>query len=781
MASYVPGKDRIPIGKIALLALLLTAILLSTNRSSICQLSEANSPIRTASYVGAEACSSCHAKEATAWKGTHHNLAMRPANSTTVLGDFNDTTFKSFGHETRFFRKGDDYFVETEARSGRIQTFPVKYTFGVFPLQQYLIDFPDGRKQALTIAWDSRPRENGGQRWFHLYPDEDVAPTDSLHWTGLQQNWNFMCADCHSTNLRKNFDERADTFATAWTDINVGCEACHGPGSAHLDWAAHQKASGAADSRKGFLTSLSREERAAWIIDNATGNAAPHKEPHESVEVEVCGRCHARRGSLGDNWPPASSLSDTHDVALLQQYLFEANGQMKEEVFNYQSFKQSKMYSSGVICSDCHDPHSQKLKASASDICAQCHDFSKYKTAKHQLREHQDSKVDCISCHMPQRTYMVVDVRHDHSFRIPRPDLSETIGTSNTCNDCHRDKPFGWASEQIRAHYGGIKQGFQNFAEALHAARSGKANAAQLLAKVVQDKNEPAIARATAYAEFASIPAVNADLLTAGLSDRDPLVRIGALRGLSAVPVDRRWTIAGALINDPVRSVRIAAAQALAQSTTGLSGSVLNEYEKAANEFVSAQHFNDDRPEARSNLGNFFALRGRPNDAEIQYKAALRLDHGFSTAAVSLADLYRRTGRSQLEETTLRRAISFAPKDAAVNHALGLFTVRRGDLRGALSYLQSATEADRDNVQYSYVYAIALNSSGDPRGAIGVLRANQSRHPTHIATLTALITINRDTGDSAEAIKYAKLLFAAYPSAPGISTLLESLEKARKN
>ena len=252
------------------------------------------------------------------------------------------------------------------------------------------------------------------------------------------------------------------------------------------------------------------------------------------------------------------------------------------------------MYSSGMICSDCHDPHSQKLKASASDICAQCHDFSKYQTAKHQLREHEDSK--SISCHMPRRAYMVADERHDHSFRVQRPDLSETISTSNTCNDCHRDKPFGWASEQIWAHYGGINRDFR-FCRALHDARSGKANAAQLLAKVVQGKNEPAIARATAYAELTSIPAFicwqKASVI--GIPSFD----WSAARALGGAG-HCRWTIAGTLINDPVRSVRIAAAPALAQSTTGFSGNVLNGYERAANVFISAQHFNDERPEAKA-------------------------------------------------------------------------------------------------------------------------------------------------------------------------------------
>ncbi len=185
-----------------------------------------------ASFVGAETCASCHKPEANAWRGSHHALAMQHATQATVLGDFNNASFEHFGQRSRFFRDGDKFLVETDGADGKLATFEIKFTFGVEPLQQYLVAFPDGRLQALPIAWDSRPKEQGGQRWMHLYPGEHIDSNDELHWTKISQNWNFMCASCHSTNLHKNFDAATDTFHTDYSELNVACEVLPRPGLA---------------------------------------------------------------------------------------------------------------------------------------------------------------------------------------------------------------------------------------------------------------------------------------------------------------------------------------------------------------------------------------------------------------------------------------------------------------------------------------------------------------------------------------------------------------------
>src|SRR5205823_4298903 len=184
-------------------------------------------------YVGAAACGACHAREYEAWSRSHHRHAMQVADAKSVLGNFRDAKFVYAGTTSLFSTRDGRYYVRTDGPDGKLAEFEIKYTFGVAPLQQYLIELPGGKLQALGIAWDSRPKANGGQRWFHLYPDQNLRAGDPLHWTGINQNWNFMCAECHSTRLRKNFDAATGRFTTTWAEIDVACEACHGPGAEH--------------------------------------------------------------------------------------------------------------------------------------------------------------------------------------------------------------------------------------------------------------------------------------------------------------------------------------------------------------------------------------------------------------------------------------------------------------------------------------------------------------------------------------------------------------------
>ncbi|MCB9028378.1 MAG: hypothetical protein H6545_04575 [Bacteroidales bacterium] len=187
------------------------------------------------SFTGAATCIECHKREYDLWKGSHHDLAMATATDSTVLGDFNNFEFMHRGEVHRFFRRGEKYFVSTEGATGTFEDFEVTHTFGYTPLQQYLVPFEGGRLQCLPIAWDTERK-----RWFHLgdtiYTDEEVRPGNWLHWTRQAQNWNGMCADCHSTNLKKNYDPVTKTYNTTWSEIDVSCEACHGPASEHLVW-----------------------------------------------------------------------------------------------------------------------------------------------------------------------------------------------------------------------------------------------------------------------------------------------------------------------------------------------------------------------------------------------------------------------------------------------------------------------------------------------------------------------------------------------------------------
>jgi len=212
---------------------------------ALLQLATAPASGAAATYAGSKTCVPCHRAHYDAWLGSNHERAMQLADAKTVQGNFRDASLKHFGVTSRFFTRAGKFLVHTEGAHGTLGNFEVKYTFGVEPLQQYLIAFPGGRLQSLTFAWDTRPAAQGGQRWFSLYPDTRIPPNDPLHWTGPDQNWNYQCAACHSTNLRKNYDAAAKRYATTWSEIDVACEACHGPGSRHVDWGKARRPRGA--------------------------------------------------------------------------------------------------------------------------------------------------------------------------------------------------------------------------------------------------------------------------------------------------------------------------------------------------------------------------------------------------------------------------------------------------------------------------------------------------------------------------------------------------------
>ena len=709
---------------------------------------------------------------------------MDHATDKTVLGDFSDATFDYYGVKSRFFRKDGKFFVETDGPEGKLATFEVKFTFGIDPLQQYLVEFPDGRIQALSIAWDSRPKERGGQHWFHLYPNEAIKHDDVLHWTKLNQNWNFMCAECHSTGVRKNYDAANDRFNTTWAEISVGCETCHGKGSRHIAW-AHDRQSwwpfGKHDDKsKGLAVRFDERRDVTWRHDPKTGNPQRNfTPPILRKEVETCGLCHARRAEFSEDWMPGQWLSDTHVVSELAHGLYYADGQMQDEVYNYGSFKQSKMFAAGVTCSDCHDPHSAKLKVSGDGVCLQCHAPDRYATASHSHHEAAKAPIACASCHMPTHTYMIVDPRHDHSLRIPRPDLSVKLGTPNACNDCHAEKSAAWAAAAIESWYGPHREGFQNYAEAFHAAWADQPDAATLLAAVAAYPNAPAFARASALTDLApSLSPANGDLARGGLSDPDPMVRIGALDMLESVPANQIWPLASPLLDDRSRGVRIRAAALLAVVPTASQPPADRErFERAAAEFIDAQRFNADRPESRSALGSFFAKRGRLADAEAEYKAALRLSPQYTPAAVNLADFYRAVGREADGETVLRAALIASPQDAGLHHARGLSLVRLKRADDALGELRRAAELDPRQARYAYVYAVALHSVGRAGDAVTELKQNLARHPGDRDTLLALISFSRDGGDAGAALDYAQQLARITPEDRGLAALIEELRR----
>lgn len=736
-------------------------------------------------YVGPGVCADCHKGQVDLWRSSHHAQAMREATEATVLGDFNGATLEHFGVTTTFSRSGGKFQVRTDGPDGTLHDYEISYTFGVFPLQQYLIAMPGGRFQALGAAWDSRPKDQGGQRWFHLYEDQKPAPGNRLHWTGRDQTWNYMCADCHSTSLKKNYDLSTDTYATTWSEVDVSCESCHGPASNHVAWAkvrageVSDKSAMAAREppRFGLTNWLKATDNGHWEMNPETG-IAKRTEPLVSAELDTCAACHSRRRVIAADAAPGAKLLDSHAPAYLEPGLYHADGQIDGEVFEFGSFVQSRMYHAGVTCSDCHEPHSLALRAEANALCGQCHLPVKYDAVEHHHHKPGSGGAQCVNCHMPAKTYMGVDERRDHSFRVPRPDLSTSLNAPNACTQCHVDKPADWAARSVAAWYPRGRQTTPHFGTALHAGRIGAPGAERALNRLIADRKMPAIARASALLLLPRYPsAASSSAIQSAITDPDPLVRAAAPRALAGSPSPAIVQSLATLVADPIRAVRVEAARALAGTDPqSLSLDQRTALAAATLELVAAEMTDADRPEAHLNLGLLDVRRQRPAEAEAEYRTALRLDPSFVPAMVNLADLARIRGMDEQGAGLLREAMAVEPGNAAVRHSLGLLLVRQRNYPEALALFRRATELEPDNVRYSFVYAIALNTAGSYRQAIDELERASRRHPGDSDVMLALVSITRDKGDLVAALFYARQLANRYPADMRFRAIVRDLE-----
>jgi Flp pilus assembly protein TadD len=754
----------------------------------------ASAPAAARRYVGTARCAACHAAEAERWRGTHHDRAMQEATEATVLGDFGGARFEQDGAVTTFTKRDGRFFAKAEGPDGALHDYEIAYTFGVEPLQQYLVRFPDGRLQALAVAWDARPPERGGQRWFSLQPGARVPPGDPLHWTSLAYDWNSECAACHSTDLRKGYDPASDTFKTTWSDLDVGCEACHGPGAEHVARAeAAARAGGASafhppSNRDGasddsaglgaLAMPLGRATPGRWVY--ADGAAIAHREPPrtEHVEIDTCAPCHSRRSQLREGATAGEPFLDAFRPMLLDEGLYQADGQVLDEDYVWGSFLQSRMYAAGVTCSDCHDPHALTLRSPGNATCARCHAPAVFDTTAHTHHAAGSPGAACVDCHMPLRTYMQVDARRDHSFRVPRPDLSVSLGVTNSCTDCHTDRSPRWAADAVAKWFPKGRSGRPHYATALSAGRRHEPGADAALVALARDADTAGIVRGTALSLLVAPAAPGARAaLAAAVADADPLVRLGALEAAGRLPPPERVGLFAPLLRDPLRAVRVEAARALADAPADLwPGGDRSALADALAEYRAAQAVNAERPEAHANLGVLDERLGERDAARRQYETALRLAPWFVPAAVNLADLARAEGRTDESVAILRRSVAAVPDAAAAHYALGLALVRAGDRAGARASLERAAELAPAEPIYATTLAVALHDWGDPDRALATLVAARAQSPYDHDLLVALVTFSHEAGHRADALRYARALAAAYPDDPDAAALLASLE-----
>jgi len=726
-------------------------------------------------YTGGESCIECHRKEFDLWKGSDHDLAMAHATSETVLGDFNDAVFEFDGEEHRFYKKDDRFFVWTSGPDGRMGEFEISYTFGFRPLQQYLIAFEGGKLQCLPLTWDTQKNE-----WYHMvdavYSSEHIDHTNWLYWANQAQNWNGMCADCHSTNLQKGYDFKADTFQTVWKDINVHCEACHGAGSEHLEWAKLPEMARLADKSYGLLVQTAE-------LDNRT-------------YVDRCARCHSRRTVFSDFPGYTADLMDHISPTMLIEPYYFPDGQILEEDYVYASFTHSKMYMTDIKCNDCHNVHSLKLveeDIKANDLCLQCHRADIYDAYDHHFHKKQgetgevliagDSVYDvgsgalCVNCHMTGRYFMGVDFRRDHSFRIPRPDLSLSTGSPNACNECHSENSTQWASDYIDKWYGLSRR--PHFGSIFAVARRGDTSAIDGLVRIALDELHPVIVRATAIYELEKyLDERGRQAVIRSLSDPESMIRHQAVQSYIPLSEEEMIREMSPLLNDPVKAVRMQAAFSMSSIPVAhMDSSLLREFYESLGEYRESMEYTGEFAASRHNLGVIYQNLENYTEAEENFLAAIRIDDQFFPSMANLAVNYNQMGKNEEAEILLRHMIKNFPEYHDSHYSLGLLLAEMGKYEESLDRLLMAGELMPDNPRIWYNIAMLFQYFNDESQFLEYLDKALLLDPHNIDYLYANAEHHYRKGEYEKVREIARELIEYYPQNPIGQQLLDLVKE----
>ncbi len=722
-------------------------------------------------FVGRQTCTECHQKEDNLWLGSHHDLAMDTASVQTVLGDFNNHEFRHRGKVHRMFMKEGQFFVNTEGPTGEFEDFQVAYTFGYTPLQQYLVPFEGGRLQCLPIAWDTER-----ERWFHLgdtvYTDEEVRPGNWLYWTSQAQNWNGMCADCHSTNLEKNYDPVTKSYNTTWSEIDVSCEACHGPASEHLIWANLPEGSRPLNVNTGLMVKT--------------------RDLNNEELLNICARCHSRRAILGDYKDDNSDLLNYMIPMLIGQPLYYDDGQILDEDYEFGSFTQSRMYDKEVKCSDCHDSHSVKTVEPDNRLCLQCHRPDIYDSPRHHFHKPdpgtgagrlinrgepayvEGTGAQCVNCHMTGRYYMGIDYRRDHSFRIPRPDLTMSIGTPNACNDCHKDKTTAWSQSYISKWYG--ERSRPHYGATFAAADKGDESVTSELILYAENELFPLMVRATAVRFLGRLntPSGNKAVERA-LSDPSSLVRHTAVMSYNPSGAAAYEKLLMPLLNDPVKGIRAEAGIRLSElDDNQLSPAARKARQAALDEYREINLYTSDFPGGSFNLGIMYANAGNLKKAEESYSEALRVDGLFYMAKVNLATICAQQGRYDEAEKLLRELLSENPGLSEINTSLAMLLAERGRYEESRQFFLKAARLMPGQTRIIYNMGLLENAMGNTAAAEEYLVRALKSEPNNFDFLYALATFYLEHGKKDRAMTYARQLADKFPGDAAGRQLIEA-------
>ena len=713
------------------------------------ELGYASHQINKSDFLGDQYCQSCHQEAYNDWYNSHHDLAMQEANEKTVLGNFDDITFEMDDSAFRFFKKEGKYYVHTQGPEGIPQDFEIKYTFGVEPLQQYLIEFPGGRMQCLPATWDTEK-----QKWYNVQVEKPQDQEDWMHWSKGSMTWNTMCADCHSTYLDKNYDGKADAFQTDWAIIDVSCEACHGPGKQHVAY-INSKA-----YKKGETVDGSYLELTANL--------------QSKEQVEQCARCHSFRTQISDVFDHSGKLMDHYVPNLLHPGSYYGDGQILGEVYVYGSFLQSKMYAHNVKCTNCHNPHSLNLIAIGNDLCAQCHVKETYDVEAHHFHPVGSEGAQCINCHMTGRNYMGDDYRRDHSFRVPRPDLSVRYQTPNACNQCHTDKSSVWAAGAVEEWYG--KERAPHYAEALLAANNGEPGAVSGLVHMMEDTMTAEIVRATALWILSqhNDPQGQSAILEA-LQNENDLIRHTAASNMEAFPAEIKLQYLTPLLQDSVLAIRTQAALSMIDLPQGSLAATYAEHLQSAlkeYEIILAQQI--DFPSGHMMQGQYYHRQGDLPRAEAAYKEAIRKDPYLSSARMNLGNLYYQQQQLDRAEEQFFKVVDVEPQNGEAHYYLGLLLAEQQKLKAATPHLGKAAKIT-GNPRYYYNWGLSYQHQQLRKEAEAAFLQGLEIDPNSMENLYALSILHIQQQEGAKARPYLEQLLKMDPQNAQFQQLLQAL------
>lgn len=653
-------------------------------------------------------CAGCHAEQVALWQMSDHARSMQVADRAHVGASFDGEVVSYEGLTARFFEQDETYFVEL-TEQGDTGIYAIRYTFGYYPLQQYLIAKGEDRLQVVPFAWDSRDQGEGGQHWFHMEEARGEARFARFDWQQPLQNWNGMCADCHSSGLVRHYDVERDKFATQFSELNVGCLSCHTLPEQH-ETATTTRATSSLGA--GWQRSPT-EKVAHWV-----GQAGNHR-----LAMDTCFACHSLRAPLTDRFVPGELFLDHFTPEWIQRPFYQGDGQIAEEVYVYGSFQQSKMYAAGVSCLDCHDAHSNQLKVSGNGLCLQCHNPQVYDLEAHHRHEKASTAAQCVTCHMPGKTYMGVDFRRDHRFAKPDPAVHQLTGSTDLCQDCHEDRWQQWMkSSKGTTALDEIDGSPISGRSMLNALRSGHQVDPLLGFKLTQDVELNAIEQASALRMVSSeVIARRPDLLAAALSSSSDLLRLAAVQQAAYLPISLKPTMLAPLLDDARRAIRVAAARAMGPAI------------KKAKPFGSAVHALKEldlslaqtawRGEGRLMLSAQALQFGDTSQAIKQLLKALDIDPFFIGIYLNLADIYRLTGDEAKVLETLDSGIKNISDAGPLLYSKALMLIRQGDYLGAVTQLQMASELDPLNPDYAFVRLLALQKVGRSTQALTLIES----------------------------------------------------------